>query len=168
MEKKSSRLIIAVRLILAAMVLANIIFIWGNSAEDGAQSRSRSDKVVDIVEPIINKNGNIPEDKMSFYVRKGAHFSEYALLGGLSSLLYLSLLSFDYKKIRAHLIAVPLGVAAIAGIDETIQKFYDRTSSIKDVALDSTGGIFGILVAAAIFTVVSLIAVRIVKKRKCQ
>lgn len=163
MEKRT--VITVIRLILILIVLANILFIWNNSAENGAESKGKSDKIVDIVDPIINKDGEISKDTVSFYVRKGAHFTEYAILGAFSSLLYLSFLSFDYKKIKAHCIFVPMGVFAVAGIDETIQKFYERTSSIKDVILDSIGGIFGIIVLSLLFALIAAIVKRVSSKR---
>ncbi len=83
----------------------------------------------------------------SFIVRKTAHFSEYALLGFLW---YLWL----REKRFAPLIA--LGASAFyACTDEFHQRFVPgRTGQLRDVLIDSSGAVFGILAAFIVVCVI--------------
>lgn len=81
------------------------------------------------------------------FIRKCAHFVEYALLALLACracLFSKGSLFHKYWWIYSLLL-----VAVVAGIDEFNQSFYSsRTSSPWDVALDVTGGVFGVVCAA--------------------
>lgn len=73
-------------------------------------------------------------------IRKLAHFTEYALLGGGL---------FCYFKYRGQFkgnqwIYSLFIVLLLATFDEYIQLFVGRTSSVRDVLIDFTGGIGGI------------------------
>ena len=73
-------------------------------------------------------------------IRKMAHVFEYAILGG-GLFLY-----FKYQKcttINQWIYALFI-VLLFATMDEYIQSFVGRTSSVRDVLLDFTGGIIGI------------------------
>jgi VanZ family protein len=77
------------------------------------------------------------------YIRKFAHFAEYAVLAFLA---FRALFPFRHKY------AMAFGVAAfVAIVDEFNQSLNpSRTSSIWDVALDLAGAAFAILVLALI------------------
>jgi VanZ family protein len=69
------------------------------------------------------------------YIRKLAHFTEYGVLA------FLALRAFTGSAAR-YAVALVL-VALIASIDEFNQSFEaSRTSSVWDVLLDITGGLF--------------------------
>ncbi len=75
------------------------------------------------------------------YIRKSAHFVQYAALA------FWALLAFctsSIKFLRKYQYAAALIlVAAVASLDETGQSFTPtRTGSIYDVLLDITGGLF--------------------------
>ncbi len=78
----------------------------------------------------------------SAILRKIAHFSEFAVLGGVFAMLFLG------KK--AYLKAFLLS-AVCAAFDETIQMFSGRGNSVFDVLLDSFGAACGVLVVFIIF-----------------
>lgn len=84
-------------------------------------------------------------DSIHFFIRKVAHFSEYALLG---LLLHGFLSSFTRVKKCGVLIA--LGISVLyAALDEVHQFFIGgRDASLRDVAIDSAGALFGALVFA--------------------
>lgn len=73
-------------------------------------------------------------------IRKMAHVFEYALLGG--GLFFY----FRYQKCTTinRWIYTLFIVLLFATLDEYIQSFVGRTSSVRDVLLDFTGGIIGI------------------------
>lgn len=82
-------------------------------------------------------------DKLHFILRKGAHFTEYFLLGILSSA-SMSLrenVKKPYKGWAAFVYCI-----LVASVDETIQYFVPgRAGRIADVCLDSFGAVMGII-----------------------
>jgi len=80
---------------------------------------------------------------MHFYIRKTAHFTEYAVLG------YWALRAFTRTAaewLRNHsYISAFVVVIVVASLDEFNQQFISsRRGSIWDVVLDISGGIFAI------------------------
>lgn len=84
-----------------------------------------------------------------YYIRKFAHFAEYAVLG------FLAVRAFAGSSSRAlrnykYLVGAAL-VLAVAGSDEFNQSLEPtRTSSIWDVAIDTFGGVTAILLMKAL------------------
>lgn len=81
---------------------------------------------------------------MHFYIRKCAHFTEYAILA------LWAIRAFRrsaIELINRHYYLFPVAVVvAVAMLDEFNQGFNPaRTSSSRDVALDISGGVFAIL-----------------------
>lgn len=83
------------------------------------------------------------------YVRKTAHFTEYAILAFfVVRALSLSSPEFARKRKWRYLLAF-IFVGAVASIDEFNQSFNSsRTSSFYDVMIDSGGGLFMIILLA--------------------
>lgn len=131
--------------LLTVLSVLTLLFIWGNSALPAAASTVLSDWV----------RGHLPSfgggggGASSYFVRKLAHFSEFALLGIFVT--WLSLIGRPGKMPPVHTIAL-CGIFT-ALIDETIQLFNDRSSQVKDVWIDFSGFMAGFLVALAIYSV---------------
>lgn len=119
-----------------ALMICNLIFIWGNSLLPGSVSGAVSDWVKAILETLF---GNTGEDTpSSFPIRKLAHFTEFACLGALL-LWRLGMLG------KPKPLAFCLGAAA-ACVDESIQLFVpDRGPGIRDVAIDCGGVLAGMI-----------------------
>ena len=82
------------------------------------------------------------------FVRKCAHVSEYAVL---ALLLWRALRTSQalHMKIPTLCGTVFLGCALVSASDEFHQSFVkSRTPSVRDVLLDVTGALFGLLIAA--------------------
>lgn len=81
---------------------------------------------------------------VEFFIRKGAHFGTYFLLGGLTSLG----LAHYWPKL-GHVAFTSWMLATLyAGTDELHQMFTsDRTPLIQDVILDSCGALLGVMFA---------------------
>jgi VanZ family protein len=90
----------------------------------------------DIIEPSIQA--------VHYYVRKTAHFTEYAILASLAVLTFKNS-SREILKNWRYLFAVLL-TALVATIDETNQSFLNsRTGAVEDVLLDISGGVTAVL-----------------------
>lgn len=85
---------------------------------------------------------------IEFFIRKGAHFTVFGILGALS---YFALLKFGLKRKQVFWLALLL-VAVYAGMDEIHQSFTgDRTPMWQDSVLDTCGGFTGILISSFIW-----------------
>ena len=86
-----------------------------------------------------------------FPVRKIAHFVEYMILGGLSAASWV-LYQAEEKENRKPFFLIAWGFCVLfAVLDELHQAFVPgRTSSIRDILLDSAGALFGAFLVALI------------------
>ena len=120
-----------------ALLVCILAFIWGNSLLPGEVSGAFSDWIKSVLEAILPGDG---QDSPSGggLLRKAAHFTEFTALGMTLGWLFGMLRK---GKLRPFL----CGVGA-ACIDETIQRFVPgRGPSVKDVCIDSSGVLTGIL-----------------------
>ena len=92
-----------VRIVLVLIILFWMSTIFGFSAETGTQSQGLSDKItiraVQIIEPEYSSLDLASKEelfnKVSFFVRKTGHFSEYGILAGL-----ILILLFTFEEVR--------------------------------------------------------------------
>ena len=123
----------------AALIVVNLCFIWGNSLLPGEISGAISDAVKNLLRWCLSFL-NLPSGGGGGggLLRKVAHFTEFACLGGLFTWLF-SMLR------RPAWLALGCGFLA-ACVDETIQIFVpDRGPSVFDVGIDTAGVAVGIL-----------------------
>ena len=121
------------QIILILLVLSTVAFAFYQSLLPMEQSTEQSNKVGEIIEEIIP-----PDTKPGEYVQKNlrklAHFTEFFFLGLWSSL-YVMIFA---RKVRNALLVLPFGIM-IGLLDETVQIFSKRGSSVTDVWIDSLG-----------------------------
>lgn len=137
-----------------ALVLAVLAFIWINSMLSGDISQYESDKVLEVVEPVVEPVQQQLED-MGYHVckrnlvRKMAHFAEYTVLGAATLLL------FTTPDGRSRYLMPMLLCFGAACVDEGIQIFaVNRGPQFKDVLLDFSGACCGILGMALVVLIV--------------
>ena len=123
--------------ILSVLIVLNLVLIWGNSLMTGADSGAISGGVLAFLgrflPVLLTEAGHT-------FLRKAAHFSEFALLG----LLYCGRHRLVRQETPLHLMGFGLAVACI---DETIQIFTPgRASSLIDVWIDTSGFALGLAV----------------------
>lgn len=127
--------------LLTLAICLNLALIWGNSLMTGDDSGALSGGVLAwlgrFAPVLLTEAGHT-------FLRKAAHFSEFALLG----LLYCGRHRLVKGETPPHLMGFGMAVACI---DETIQIFTPgRASSLIDVWIDTWGFALGF---AVIFTV---------------
>lgn len=114
------------RTVLIILIAVTLLFIWGNSLLNRELSTDESGFIVRIFDFVFG-TGTISEH----FIRKLAHFSEFALLGAEL-----------YCWFGRFLMGITHGLfAALA--DESLQMLSDRSAEVKDVLLDFSGVIFG-------------------------
>lgn len=142
------------------IILCGVIF-WFSS-NNGQASSSQSGRVVDLICRIFfPKMDNLSNERqfaiieiLTVIVRKAAHFSIYALLGGIAFAAFF----FPVKNKAKRLLYSVIFVFLYACTDEFHQVFIsERTGRISDVIIDTVGGTLGALI---IFGVIAVIEAR--------
>lgn len=129
----------------ATLLVLNLAFIWGNSLLPGEVSGAFSDWVKELLAAVFPVDG--PDTFGGVLLRKFAHFSEFAMLG----LLLAWLVGMLQKK---PCTSFGWGFL-VACMDETIQRFVpDRGPSFRDVLIDSSGVLTGMLLLLAGYTII--------------
>lgn len=130
--------------ILSLLILLNLALIWGNSLLSGLDSEAVSGGVLAFLgrflPVLLTEAGHT-------FLRKAAHFSEFALLG----LLFCGRYRLVRQETPLHLMGFGLAVACI---DETIQIFTPgRASSLIDVWIDTSGFALGLVIIFTTYTI---------------
>lgn len=123
-----------------ALLIVNLMVIWGNSLLPGWISQGISDWAKGLLKALLCLADDRTDEMLNWglIIRKMAHFSEFTALGVLLSWR----MGMQGKR---KWISFALGAGA-AWVDETIQRFVPgRSSQWTDVALDCCGVLFGIL-----------------------
>lgn len=149
-------------IIICIIIAATLTVIWGHSFMSQEESAEESGFVFEFLKPFLEffvGEGNATE----LFVRKAAHFTEFFVLG-FEWLIFMRTVVKDRicsdekkdKKTAAGVAAVRIVNAWFLGtmcaaVDETIQIFSGRGSSLLDVWLDSAGCLTALLLSIPIF-----------------
>ena len=142
----------ALRFIITGLWCALIFLFSSNSADtSGKQSGRIVGIVIDVFVPDYDSLSEARQeqitDTVTFIVRKSAHFTEYLVLGAL---VFWCLYKTKEKRLRTALAAVLTSLYSVT--DELHQLFSDgRSCELRDVLIDTCGGITGALAALWIF-----------------
>ena len=157
--RRPNRRQIGIILNIIAIVLV-LGFIFGNSLLDKQESSEVSSNVLEALEPVIEPVAEmlteepVTEDFMHYLVRKLAHFTEFAVLGCFSALLLLQLCGTWRTQSFGYLLFGPLFTAVA---DEFLQSFMERGPDVRDVVLDFSGAVTGILVTLLLFSLIRFV-----------
>ena len=164
-----------ITVLLSLCVLANMAMIFCMSAEDRTESGDRSgeiaDVVVDVMYPDFDQRPAAEQEsifqKVHKFIRKLAHFSEFALLGFLTAFL-VAHLAARFLRLTAILQWVrPAAFCLLyAASDEIHQMFSERGPAVTDVFLDFAGAICGILAARVIVWIASAVIAKVHVRRE--
>jgi len=122
-------------------VAAYIYFIFSNSLEVASASETLSEKVSTALLSILSRFSLYSSNFSLFnhYVRKLAHFSEFAGLGFL-----VSLAMHICPLFRSRFFNFTLFLVAVPFADETIQRYVPgRSPQFHDMLIDGSGFLFG-------------------------
>ena len=126
----------------AIMSVLSICFIFSNSLKNPSASNQQSENVAESLRQILNPAKQVEQEAFYIYIRKLAHFVEFSVLGFC---LKGTAVTLGYRRNYPYTLFPLLIAIFVAVMDESIQSFTGRTSSVKDVFIDSLGGLFGIL-----------------------
>ncbi len=137
-------------IILTMIIIFWMAFIFSMSAKDAVQSANISGGLTyNVLNLMFSEFRGLDKhikdtivEGLQFVVRKGAHFSAYAILGGLCfiDIGFIKKITFKKRFWSAFLVA-----ALYAVFDEIHQYFVPgRSCEIRDMTIDSMGVLFGI------------------------
>ncbi len=115
-------------------ILLTLCFIFGNSMLPQKESAELSGNVLGFLQRIFGTESSFARF-LATYVRKLAHFAEFG---------FLAFEAFLFTRIQrlppltSAILSLPFGLL-IAAIDETLQIFTNRGSSVVDVLIDFSG-----------------------------
>ena len=127
-------------------------FIFFQSALPADLSKEESGKIVSFIVRLFQGVLPIDREKLVLIVRKGAHFTEYTILGFFLVPAVKEWMSADQAQMpdiagRTHLISWLTGTL-YAVTDEIHQYFVPgRSCELRDMGIDSCGVLAGVLIA---------------------
>lgn len=121
-------------------VIAYIAFIFHNSMMVAEASDQMSMGIASKILAFLQTHGiTIDFYKFHYYLRKFAHFTEFAGLG-----FFVGLAAYLAPFLRSSFLNFLLFLVAIPASDEFIQRFVDgRSSQVSDMYIDGVGYLFG-------------------------
>ena len=142
------------KIILWFLVIGCMATIFLFSSQVAEESKKTSSSVIRTTVEVIDVKKTLTEPQkekitadLTFVVRKGAHFSIYALLGVL---IFLLSREYDFHVKKAFLAAV-ISSMLYACSDEFHQCFVSgRSGEVRDVIIDTSGAIAGCAVVILI------------------
>lgn len=146
----------AVKILIVICVILTAALIYLFSAQNGTESANSSDRLIAFLAGIFARGSDtdVYIIKYTYIFRKMAHFTEFAIL---SSEIFSAVQLLPKKQIKLLWSFLPavLMSALYACADEYHQLFIPgRSSSPKDILIDTAGAVFGALATALIFYLV--------------
>lgn len=138
-----------IRILLIVLIILTVAFIFIQSIKSPEESAEESDKVGEIVGEFIPPD-TAPGEFIQINIRKIAHFVEFFLLG-----IEVSFYVWFFARKKLFALASYPTALFVALLDETVQIFSGRGSSVKDVWIDFSG--FSVA-ATLVFGVALLVA----------
>ena len=147
-----------IRLIMTLLCVAAVVVIFSRSAADADESTAQSMPLVEGINAFFRSIG-LPIAVTDHIVRKCAHFTEYAILGGLlSATVYL----YVSTRLKTFLLTLAIGLG-VAVCDELIQLFpAGRSCEVRDMLIDFSGVVF----AASVIQLIWFLIIRHRKKKE--
>ncbi|MCD7773759.1 MAG: VanZ family protein [Ruminococcus sp.] len=152
-QKSSSRT--AFNIIVWILTLLWLCVIFRFSAMPAQQSSEQSSLIISVLNSLFNldlSSGEIIQkfsiaQSIDFFVRKTAHFTEYAILGVLSFLSFSELGRRQARRRMFQFSASLIFCLLYAASDETHQLFVSgRSAAVRDVLIDFLGSVAGVAV----------------------
>ena len=149
------------KIVLGVLCALILLFIIGNSLLPPETSGKVSQAAGELLAMILGE-GNATQTVGGLPVRKVGHFVEFFALGVLVVLLINVLMNGVY--LRCSIVAF-VGLL-IPVVDETVQIFSGRGSSLRDVWIDIGGYTVGVALTCAAFILVKRLKLRVKNNNK--
>ena len=135
------------------IVIAIMAVIFFQSALPADLSSEESGRVVDLIVRLFQGVAPIDRETLVFIVRKGAHFTEYMIIGGFLVPAVKEWMAVDTTPVPVvrERITAWLAGTLYAVTDEIHQSFVPgRSCELRDMGIDSCGVLAGVLVVSLV------------------
>lgn len=133
-------------ILLAMLIVLTLTFIWGNSLLGRNESQDLSQGLLAEICAALETVGVHIDPENDHWLRKLAHFGEFAVLGAeLCTLLFLNLRARPQGFVNCAFAGL-----AVAVTDEALQLISNRGPQVQDVLLDFAGFLTGLLLCGMI------------------
>ena len=160
--RKRSKSLNILAVILVAFIIANLVFIWVNSAKVATSSNKQSTKLAETIVKKTTKNYNsLPKSEQqkkisatNNKIRSFAHFAEFVPLGFFMLFLMLNLFSDKGRyKLLYKCILLSLIVCMLSALSDEIHQIFikGRAFEVKDILVDTSGSLLGIVFGAFMY-----------------
>ena len=124
------------RYVFLTITILCTLFIYSNSLMSGAVSALHSDFVLSVIHRLAVRIGRNPDRITSLFVRKSAHFLQFAVLGFFATMT--ARVWYDGLKNRVFMIL--FWGLFVSVTDEFLQRFVEgRVGSVNDIVIDFAG-----------------------------
>lgn len=126
-------------------------FIFFQSALPADLSSEESGRVVDLIVRLFQGVAPIDRETLVFIVRKGAHFTEYMILGGFLVPAVKEWMAVDTTPVPVAMERITAWLAGtLYAVTDEIHQFYvpGRSCELRDIGIDSCGVLAGVLVVS--------------------
>ena len=144
------------RIISTVLLIAWMSFIFSLSSENATVSSGTSGRVIaTVVRLFVEDFDDLSEEEQAgiiapyqFIVRKGAHFTAYAILGVLSFFSFITYKSIPFK----FRIPIILGVCLLYSVSDEIHQHFvpGRSCELRDVCIDFCGSLLSVAILTLI------------------
>lgn len=142
-------------IILILLIIANTAVIFASSIASVEESVEFSTGVMAFIKKIIDPYDKIETEFFHHIVRKAAHFTEFFTLALFYTVLRKKVKEYGLCNQCAFMF-VPFVTLFTAVLDEFIQSFTGRGTSVRDVMLDFAGSICGMIITTAIYNIIKI------------
>ena len=161
-----------IRVLLLLLLIADMIFIFSNSAQNAAASSSTSQGVTEMVAPVVVPNYKDMDEEtrretvssLEVILREAAHLLQFTPMGFA---LYLLLATFALpEKIRRLRIPLTLGFGLIYALSDELHQLFvpGRSFQLFDILMDVCGVAVGCLGGVILMIIIKTVQ----KKRAAQ
>lgn len=158
--RKNSKMILALRILLVAFIIANLVFIWHNSAKVSKESDKTSKKIATDVAPVVVEDYDaLPKTQQKRHVniinskiRSMAHLIEFVPLGFLIYALAMSVFEIREKKLYQKFLtyaAIAIVLTLLVALGDELHQLSvkGRTFQARDILFDTSGSVLGCILA---------------------
>lgn len=146
MKSKKTKQTKTIRPLFIVLAIVWMIVIFLFSAQTGAESGSLSTGIALALDRVFHITRIMPFTMLTFFIRKAAHMTEYAILG----ILLLNIVKVERMTMKTAIGALFI-CALYAASDEWHQTFIAaRAGQPRDVLIDSIGALIGIVLCFVI------------------
>lgn len=136
----------------SVILLLLLLLIWGNSLQPAEASSAFSSGILAKLQQCWLQTTGTIFPISHHLLRKLGHFSEFFLLGSVSTFTG----TIGRRKMTSNLPVILYTGLAVAVVDETIQYFSPgRSPEVRDVLIDYSGFCCGLLAALVLYKVLS-------------